>query len=97
VVGDTERREPGEVHRGSEESEVGIDFGVPADTGAAAAVPTSHQMTDLALDLGAGRGVVGLPRRVGLPRASTLKLLLVKADMDRAPIRRGGAPVSERA
>ena len=96
-MSDTERREPREVNRGSEETEVGIDFGVPADTGAATAVAASHQMTDLALDLGAGRCVVGLPRRVGLPGASTLKLLLVEAEVDRAATGRGGAPVRERA
>jgi hypothetical protein len=97
VVGDAERRESGEVHCGSEETEVGVDFGVPAHTSAATGVPASHQMTDLALDLRARGGVVGFPRWVGLPRASTLELLLVDADVDRASTGRGGAPVRQRA
>ena len=87
VVGDTEHRESREVHRCSQESEVSIDFGVPADTSAAAAVPASHQMADLPFDLRAGCCVVGLPRGVGLSRASTGELLLVDADVDRASVR----------
>jgi hypothetical protein len=97
VVGDTERRESREVHPGGQQSEVSIDFGVPADTSAAAGVPASHQMADLPFDFRAGRCVAGLPRRVGLPRASTGELLLVEADVDRASTGRGGAPVRERA
>jgi hypothetical protein len=44
VVGDTERREPREVHCGNEQIEVGADFGVPADAGASPAVPVAHQL-----------------------------------------------------
>jgi hypothetical protein len=43
--------------------------GVPKLNGAQH-LPPSHQMSDLAFDFGAGGSVVGLPRRVGLPRAS---------------------------
>jgi hypothetical protein len=42
---------------------------VPADASAATAVSASHQVSDLAFDFRAGGCVVGLPRRVGLPRA----------------------------
>ena len=56
----------------------------------------AHQVTDLALDLRAGGGVVGLPFRVGLPGAGAGERLLVRADMDRSPAGGGGAPVSER-
>jgi hypothetical protein len=96
VVGDIERREPGEVHRGSQQREVGVHFGVAADAGAAAAVPASHQVTDLPFDLRAGRGVVSLPCQVALPRAGAGELLLVEADVDRPSVRGAGAPSGER-
>ena len=37
-MGDTERRESREVHRGGQQGEVSIDLGVTADPGAAATV-----------------------------------------------------------
>jgi hypothetical protein len=40
-------------------------------------------VSDLPLHFRAGRRVVGLPRRVGLPRAGAGELLLVDADVDR--------------
>jgi len=43
--------------------------GVPKLNGAQH-LPPSHQMSDLAFDFRAGGSVVGLPRRVGLPRAN---------------------------
>ena len=97
VVGDIERCESREVHRGSQQREVGLHFGVAADAGAAAAVPASHQVTDFPFNLRAGRGVVSRPCRVGLPRAGAGELLLVEADVDRPSVRGAGAPGGERA
>jgi hypothetical protein len=66
-----------------------------ADAGAPAAVLAAHQVADLALDLGAGGGVVGLSGGVGLAGAGTSELLLVGSGVDRAPALSRGAPVSE--
>jgi hypothetical protein len=57
--------------------------GVPKLNGAQHLQP-SHQMSDLSFDFGAGGSVVGLPRRVGLPRASAGERLFVEADVDRS-------------
>ena len=97
VAGDTEGGEPREVDRGGEEGEVGVHLHAAADTGASAAVPASHQMADLPLDLRAGRLVVGLPRGIGLAFATASELRLVRAEADRPPSRSGGAPRKQRA
>ena len=95
--GDTERGETGEIDRGGEEIEVGVHLRAAAYTGASAAVPASHQMADLPLDLRAGGLVVGVPRRICLALASAGELLLVRAETDRLPGRCGGALREQRA
>src|SRR6266699_4500361 len=70
--GDESESEPGqagEVVRGGEEVEVGVDFGGAAYTGSASTVAVSHQVGELPFDLGAGGPVVGDPPRVLLPGA----------------------------
>jgi len=85
VDGDIERGEAGEIDRGGEEIEVRVHLRAAADTGASAAVPASHQMADLPLDLRASGCVVGLPRRICLALASAGEFLLVRAESDRPP------------
>ena len=68
-------------------------FARPRTRARRAAVPASHQMTDLPLDLRASRCVVGLPHRIGLAFASAGDLLLVRAEADRLP----GRPVVHRS
>ena len=51
---------------GGEEVEVGVDFGLTADSGSSAAVTAEHEVTEFAFDLWADRPVVGPPVRVGL-------------------------------
>ncbi len=56
VRSDAEDSEPGEVDRGGEELEVGVDFDASADAGASSAVSSSHQMPEFAFDFGVSRG-----------------------------------------
>ena len=79
-----EHGQAGEVDRGGEEREVGVDLVGAADAGAASAVSAAHQVADLAFDLGAGGAVVGVPGGVGLAGAGVGEGLLVRADGDRA-------------
>ena len=62
----SEDGEAGQVGGGGEEVEVGVDFGSAADTGSASAVAATHQVAELAFDLGSGGPVVGLPVGVGV-------------------------------
>jgi hypothetical protein len=57
----------------------------------------AHQVTDLAFDLRAGRGVVGLPGRVGLSGPGAGQRGLECADGDGATGRGAGAPFAQRA
>jgi hypothetical protein len=57
----------------------------------------AHEMADLALHLGPGCPVAGLPGRAGLGLAGGGQPGLVRADGDRAAMWRGGAPCCQRA
>ena len=86
-TGESERGEACEVDGGGEQAEVGVDLGLAAHAGAAAAVFAAHQVADLAFDLGPGGAVVSGPGRVGLSLACALEPRLVGGHVDRAPVR----------
>ena len=75
-----EHGQAGEVVCGGEEVEVGVDLGRAAHPGSSSAVAASHQVAELAFDLGAGGPVVGDPVRVLLAGAGVGQALLVAAD-----------------
>src|SRR5947207_15459055 len=89
---DSGHAEAGQVDCRGEEGEVGCDFRAAAHPGAAPAVAVSHQVGELAFDLGPGGPVVGLPVRVGAAGTCPAQLLLVLVDSDRPPGLGGGAP-----
>src|ERR1700730_6023738 len=95
--GEPEHGEPGEVDCGGEEGEVGGDFELPADPGAAAAVAAAHQVADLPFHFGPGGLVVSLPGRVCLAVAGGRQAGLMGADGDGAAFPRGGALGCQRA
>ena len=80
-----EHGEAGQVDGGGEEVEVGVDFGSAADTGSASAVAATHQVAELAFDLGSGGPVVGLPVGIALAGAGLGERSFVPIDADRAP------------
>ena len=84
LAGQSEHGESGEVDGCGEESEVGSDFRLAAHAGASAAVFAAGEVTDFALDGGAGGLVLGGPVGVLLALAGARELLLVEADVDRA-------------
>jgi hypothetical protein len=61
LAGQSEHGESGEVDGCGEESEVGSDFRLAAHAGASAAVFAAGEVTDFALDGGAGGLVLGGP------------------------------------
>jgi transposase len=71
-----EHAQPGQVDGGGQQTEVGGDFGEAADPHAAATVAAADQMSQLALDLGPGRAVVGGAHLVGLAGAGSGQLVL---------------------
>ena len=56
-----EHGEAGEILCSGEEAEVGVDLASAAHASSSSAVPASHHVAELALDLGAGRSVVVSP------------------------------------
>ena len=70
--------------RGSEEVEIGVDLGGAAHAGSAPTVATSHQVSEFALDLGAGGPVVGDPPRILLLATGVGEAAFVAADADGA-------------
>ena len=84
VGAQAEHGEAGEVVCGGEQVEVGGDLRRAAHSGAAAAVPAAHQVSDLAFHLGAGGSVVSLPVRVALAGPGPGELFFVGADIDGA-------------
>jgi hypothetical protein len=67
----------GEVDRGGQQPEVGIDAGRAADSGSAPAVASAHEVAELALDLGAGAAVGSDPGGVCLAGSGVGEGLLV--------------------
>jgi len=59
--GESEHGETGEVHSGGEQGEMGSHVGLAAHPRAPAAVAAAHKVRDVALDLGPGGAVGGLP------------------------------------
>ena len=95
--GDAEPGEACEVDRGGEEGEVGADLEPAPDTGLPPAVSPSHQVGELALDLGPGGPVVGQPLGIAAGRSASREERLMGADRDRATASRGRAPTRQRA
>ena len=86
-----ENGESGEVGGGCEEVEVGVDFGLASDAGAASAVSSAHEVPEFAFDLGSGGAVVVSPERVGLSCSGSGEHGLVHVDRDLSAGLRGRA------
>ena len=61
----------GQVRGGGQQVEIGADFHGAAHPRSPSAVPASHQVAELALDLRTRRPVVGSPLRIGLASTRT--------------------------
>jgi hypothetical protein len=94
---DSEHGQTGEVRGPGQQGEVGVDARCAADTGPAPAVASTHEVGQLAFDLGTRGAVVGAPGGVALANPGPGQCFFVGADADGAPFRRGGALVAQRA
>src|SRR5215211_1437010 len=92
-----EHGEAGEVLCRGEEAEVGVHFASASHAGPSSPVFASHQVAELAFDLGAGGPVIGDPVGVLLVTASVGQPLLVAANPDRAAAPGVGAVGSQGA
>ena len=92
-----EHREAGKVVCAGEKAEVGVDLAPAAQACSSSAVFASHQVTELAFDLGAGRSVVLSPLGVLLLMAGVGETLLVATDSDGAAALGVGALLAQRA
>ena len=87
----------GQVVGGGEQVEVGGDFGPSSHSCSSPAVASSHQVSELAFDLGSGGPVVGDPLGVLRLGAGFGQDRLMAADVDSAAGVCGGAVGSQRA
>ena len=81
---DSENGEARQILGGSEEVEIGPDFGLASNPCPPPAVAAPHQVTDLAFNLGAVGSVAIEPPRILLPMASCGKMSLMRSDEDAA-------------
>src|SRR4030095_4310266 len=86
----------GQVDRGGQQSEVLGDPDPATHAGAAAAVGSSGEEGQLALDLGSGGPVVGQPGGVALAGTGDGQVGLLGVDGDHPTTRAGGAGLAER-
>src|SRR5207247_10004878 len=96
-AGDTQDREPGKVACCCEELEVLVHPDLSAHARSPPAVAAAHAVGLLALHLGPGGLVVGLPAGIGLGLAGLLQKGFVGADADRPAALGGGAARPQRA
>ena len=68
-----EDREPREVHGGCKKREVLRHSETTSDAGSSSAVPASHEMSDLAFNLGPRLSVDSFPGRIALVDSGALK------------------------
>jgi hypothetical protein len=81
----------GHVGGGGEEVEVGVDLGGASYSGSSTSVPSAHEVSEFAFDLGTGAPIVGEPVRIGLLLAGLGQGLFVGVDSDGASPGRFGA------
>src|SRR5215211_7172334 len=92
-----EAGEPGQVDRSGQQPEVLSDTHQPPYAGAPATVAAAQQVGQLALDLGPGGPIVGLPHRVTLAGPGGGQLGLVGMDGQDPATDAAGAGLAQRA